>query len=206
MTTEDRTEQLRKIRDEVWNLSSSPLYEERKKNRCYPVLGQGSHHAEVVFIGEAPGRNEAKTGVPFCGAAGKILDELLASVNIPREDVYITNILKDRPPENRDPLPNEIDAYAPFLLRQLAIIQPKVIVTLGRFSTQFILEKFKLGHKAGSIGKLHGTVFIGRTSYGEINILPMYHPAASIYKPPLKETLLEDFKILENLLKRKTPS
>ena len=101
----NKTELLRQIREEVINLKKSPLCIERIKNKVFPVIGEGSHNAKVIFIGEAPGKNEAETGRPFCGASGKILDELLASAGIERKDVYITNIVKDRPPLNRDPLP-----------------------------------------------------------------------------------------------------
>jgi uracil-DNA glycosylase family 4 len=104
MNSDVRTQQLRQIRDEVISLASSPLYAERQKNGVYPVIGEGDHYAKIMFVGEAPGRNEAKTGRPFVGAAGKILDELLVSAGIERKDVYITNIVKDRPPFNRDPL------------------------------------------------------------------------------------------------------
>jgi uracil-DNA glycosylase len=103
MNSDVRTQQLRQIRDEVISLASSPLYAERQKNGVYPVIGEGDHYAKIMFVGEAPGRNEAKTGRPFVGAAGKILDELLVSAGIERKDVYITNIVKDRPPFNRDP-------------------------------------------------------------------------------------------------------
>src|SRR5258705_1038720 len=105
---------MKDIKDEVMNWTMSPSYKERTTNKVFPVIGEGSHAAKIMFIGEAPGRNEAKTGRPFCGAAGKILDELLNSVGIKRDDVYITNIVKDRPPFNRDPLPEEIEAYGPF--------------------------------------------------------------------------------------------
>ena len=98
-----KTEQMKKIKDEVFELKNSPLYEYRTSNGFFPVIGEGNHDADIVFIGEAPGRNEAKTGRPFCGAAGKILDDLLASIKVPRENVYITNIVKDRPQNNRDP-------------------------------------------------------------------------------------------------------
>ena len=126
----DRTELLKRIKDEVINLKKSPLYQERIKNNVFPVIGEGSHQAKIMFVGEAPGRNEAKTGRPFCGAAGKILDELLASAGIDRKDIYITNIVKDRPPSNRDPLPEEIKIYGPFLDRQIEIIQPEVLATM----------------------------------------------------------------------------
>src|SRR3989344_9619517 len=127
MMPNEKTEKLRAIRDEVLVLKKSPLYDYRKRNNYYPVIGEGNHDALVMFIGEAPGKNEALKARPFCGAAGKILDELLGSIGVKREDVYITNIVKDRPPENRDPTPEEIGMYAPFLDRQIDIIAPKII-------------------------------------------------------------------------------
>src|SRR3989338_4485326 len=165
---DNRTELLKQIRDEVVNFKNSPLYQERIKNKVFPVIGEGSHYAKIMFIGEAPGRNEAQTGRPFCGAAGKILDELLASAGIKREDVYITNIVKDRPPFNRDPLPEEIEAYAPFLDRQIEIIEPEVIVSLGRFSMTYIMKKFDLDFLLEPISRIHGKIFDTKTTYGEI--------------------------------------
>lgn len=192
----ERTEAMRKIKDEVVALKESPLYEYRTGHKYYPVIGEGSHEAKIMFIGEAPGRTEAETGRPFCGRAGNLLDELLASAGLPRPSVYITNIVKDRPPENRDPSPEEIRIYGPFLDRQIEIIQPKVIATLGRFSMVYILEKFgRFG--LGSIGQLHGRTFEAEAPYGPITIIPLYHPAAAIYNQALKETLLKDFKVLE---------
>jgi len=190
-------EAMKEIRDEVLALSSSPLYEYRTENQYLPVIGEGSHDAKIVFVGEAPGRNEAQTGKPFCGAAGRILDELLASVELSRADIYITNIVKDRPPENRDPLPEEIRVYGPFLDRQIEIIQPKVIATLGRFSMGYMLEKFNLGKENQGIGKLHGKVFTAQASYGEVAIVVLYHPAAAIYNQSLKATLLNDMQALK---------
>lgn len=197
--SDNRTEQLRKIKDEVLSLKESPLYSERIKNAVFPVIGEGSHNAKIMFVGEAPGRNEAATGRPFAGAAGKILDELLISVGINRPDVYITNIVKDRPPFNRDPLPEEIKIYGPFLDRQIDIIQPAVIATLGRFSMEYIIRKFGLERELKPISVLHGSSIVAEASYGPLNIIPLYHPAASIYNQELKKTLLEDFKILKNL-------
>jgi len=185
------------IKDEVVNLTLSPLYHERTKNKVFPVIGEGNHDAQIMFIGEAPGRNEAATGRPFCGAAGKILEELLNLVSIKREDVYITNIVKDRPPQNRDPLPEEIEIYGPFLDRQIEIIQPKVIATLGRFSMQYIMKKFDLDFELGPISELHGKEFKAKAFYGEILIIPLYHPAVAIYNRTTKETLLKDFRLLE---------
>lgn len=197
---ENRTEQLKRIRDEVWNLADSPLYAYRKKNRYYPVLGEGSHTAAIMCIGEAPGRNEAETGRPFCGQAGKLLDELLSSIGVPRLEAYITNIVKDRPPDNRDPLPSEISLYAPFLLRQIDIIRPRIIATLGRFSMKFILEKFNLAESNGSISMLHGRRLSAQAPYGNITIIPLFHPAVALYNAGSRDTLFKDFQIVKECL------
>ena len=191
-----KTEQMKKIKEEVVLLKNSPLYEFRLQNGNFPVIGEGSHDAKIMFVGEAPGRNEAKTGRPFCGAAGKILDELLALINISRADVYITNIVKDRPPQNRDPLPEEIEIYAPFLDRQIDTIQPAVIATLGRFSMAYIMEKYGLKGEMGTIGQIHGKIFNIATNYGKIKIIPLYHPATAIYDNKKKGVLKKDFEIL----------
>ena len=122
---EERKELMRKIKDEVVMLKKSPLYEFRIQNKNLPVIGEGSHSAKIMFIGEAPGRNEARTGRPFCGRAGDILNELLNSVGIKREEVYVTNIVKDRPPANRDPLPEEIEIYGPFWTDRLKLYNQK---------------------------------------------------------------------------------
>lgn len=193
----DRIELLRQIKDEVASLKKSPFYKERIKNKVFPVVGEGSNHAKIMFVGEAPGKNEAKTGRPFCGASGKILDELLASIGIDRKDVYITNIVKDRPPLNRDPLLEEIKVYGPFLDRQIEIIQPEVIATLGRFSMDYIMRKFGLDAQLKPIGKMHGKVFDAKMSYGKIKIIPLYHPAVAIYNRTTKDTLIKDFQILK---------
>jgi DNA polymerase len=192
-----KTDQLRQIRDEVLVLNQSPLYKERVKNKVFPVIGEGSHDARIMLIGEAPGRNEAATGKPFCGAAGKILDQLLASVGIDRKDIYITNIVKDRPPFNRDPLPDEIEIYGPFLDRQINIIQPEVIATLGRFSMDYIMRRFDLLSDLGPISKLHGKAFNGTASFGPVTIIPLYHPAVAIYNQSSKDILMQDVKILK---------
>lgn len=200
----DRTEQMKAIRDEVWNLTESPLYGYRKQNRYYPVLGEGSHQADIVFTGEAPGKTEAETGRPFCGQAGKLLDALLLSINLERKNVYITNIVKDRPPDNRDPTPEEIRLYSPFLLRQIDIIQPKIIATLGRFSMQFILETYDVAEKRQTISQLHGRILKAETSYGPIHVVPLYHPAVALYNANSKETLFKDFQVLRDMLNAHT--
>ena len=200
MTKEEKYEAMKQIRDEVLALVASPLYEFRTSHNYLPVIGEGSHDATLMFIGEAPGKNEAQTGRPFCGAAGKTLDALLAGIGIPRADVYITNIVKDRPPENRDPLPDEIDAYGPFLDRQIALIQPRVIVTLGRYSMQYIMRKFDLEFELEPISRAHGKSYEANASYGPIRIIPQYHPAAAIYNRELIDTLKQDFKIISQFV------
>jgi DNA polymerase len=177
------------------------------QNKNLPVIGEGSHFAKIMFIGEAPGRNEARTGRPFCGAAGKILDELLASVGIPREEVYVTNIVKDRPPQNRDPLPNEIKIYGPFLDRQIEIIQPKVIATLGRYAMGYIMNKLGLELELDVISKMHGRIFavqsgalakLGFENHG-MKVVPLYHPAVAVYNSHTKDILKKDFEVLKDL-------
>ena len=187
---------MKKIKDEIVDAKNSPLYGFRIKNKYFPVIGEGSHNAKIMFIGEAPGRNEAETGRPFCGAAGKVLDELLQSIGIDRKEVYVTNIVKDRPPMNRDPLPNEIEFYASFLDRQIEIIKPEVIATLGRFSMAYIMNNFGLGAELKTITQIHGKVFTVPTSYGEIKIIPLYHPAVAVYGTN-KEILKNDFAVLK---------
>lgn len=197
MLLSQKDEQLKAIKEEILVLKDSPLYNYRLTNNYFSVIGEGSHEAKIMLVGEAPGRNEAKTGRPFCGAAGKILDDLLLSVDIKRLEVYVTNIVKDRPPENRDPLPEEILIYGPFLDRQIEIIQPKVIVTLGRYSAKYIMTKFGLDEALSSISNLHGRAFVAEANYGSITIIPLYHPAAAIYNRSLLETLKSDFQILQ---------
>ncbi|MBZ0305208.1 MAG: uracil-DNA glycosylase, partial [Anaerolineae bacterium] len=192
----DKTEKLKAIRDAVWNLTESPLYEYRKQNNYYPVLGMGSHDASIMFIGEAPGKNEAEKGLPFVGASGKFLDKMLEGINLKREDVYITNIVKDRPPDNRDPSTAEINLYSPFLVQQIEIIQPKVVATLGRFSMEFILRLFDSPEKIQKISQLHGKVIEVQAGYGKIHVLPLFHPAVALYNQSQKATLLEHFQVL----------
>lgn len=201
MTKEEKYEAMKAIRDELLALTASPLYEYRTKNKFFPVIGEGSHDSKIMIVGEAPGRNEAKTGKSFCGAAGKILDELLLSSGIERKEVYITNIVKDRPPENRDPTPKEIEAYGPYLDRQIDIIKPKVIATLGRYSMVYIMEKFGLSLDVAPISVLHGKVFKAQAPHGEIEIVVLYHPAVAIYNSTMKEPLKKDFAVLGTIAK-----
>jgi len=201
MEKTNRVELMETIKDEVLNLKKSPLFQYRSKNKYFPVIGEGSYFADIVFIGEAPGRNEAKTGRPFCGTAGKVLDELLETADIKREEVYITNIVKDRPQENRDPTQEEIKIYGPFLDRQLKIIKPKIVVALGRYSMDYLMERFELKDELGPIGKLHGKYFDAKASFGNIKIVILYHPCVAVYNASQKDCLKKDFKILKKLLK-----
>lgn len=200
MDKDKKYELLKEIKDEVVNLKNSPLYQFRVENKNFPVIGEGNHNAKILFVGEAPGKNEAATGRPFCGAAGKVLTELIESIGLHRPDVYITNIVKDRPPENRDPLPEEIRVYSPFLDKQVEIIQPKVVATLGRYSMAYIMQKFSLLSELQTISKIHGKVFPAKASYGDVNIVVLYHPAVALYQDSLKKQMLEDFKIIKSIL------
>ena len=164
------------------------------------MIGEGDLNAAVMLVGEAPGEREAKTGRPFVGASGRFLDELLASIGVGRPGVYITNIVKDRPPENRDPSPEEISLYTPFLLRQIEILQPRLILTLGRFAMDFILELFDLPERGRKIGELHGKPLAAQAAYGPVTIVPLYHPAVALYNQERRETLLDDFKVVKQFL------
>ena len=160
-SVEERFEKMKEIRDELFHFTTSPLYQYRIENKYFPVVGEGSHMARIMFVGEAPGENEAKTARPFCGRSGKVLDEMLESINLNRSDVYITNIVKDRPPANRDPSGEEVAAYAPFLDRQIEVIEPKIIATLGRFAMNYIMTRMGITSMIKPIGEIHGKEFIG---------------------------------------------
>jgi uracil-DNA glycosylase family 4 len=155
------------------------------------VMGEGSVDTKIIFIGEAPGKNEDEQGRPFIGAAGKVLEEMLASINLQRSDVFITSILKYRPPNNRDPLPDEKEAFWPYLLRQIKVIEPELIVTLGRHSMECFLPKL-------SISKVHGQP----KRRGDLIILPLFHPAAALYNASMKPALLDDFKKVPKILEQ----
>lgn len=163
------------------------------------VYGSGNPDAEVVFIGEAPGKNEDLKGEPFVGAAGKFLDEMLASVNLKRSDIYITNIVKYRPPNNRDPLPEEKEAFLPFLYAQLAAIAPKVIVTLGRHSTNCFLPGLQISHIHGQPKRIKVRVYGEELAWV---ILPLYHPAAALYNGGMRQVLLDDFATVPAIINK----
>ena len=160
-------------------------------NRTHAVPGEGPPDAEIVFIGEAPGYYEDQQARPFVGPAGQFLEQLLASISLRREDVYICNVIKCRPPQNRDPLPDEIQACHKWLERQLEIIKPKVIATLGRYS----LAKYFPGQ---SISRIHGQ----ERQVGATFVVPMYHPAAALHQASLRRIIEEDFKKLPAILEK----
>ncbi len=182
----DRASVLAAIAQEVRGCKQCRLHE----NTTNAVPGAGNPNAEIMFIGEGPGFHEDKQGRPFIGPAGKLLDELIGSIGLQRQQVYITNVVKCRPPGNRDPLPEEIDACRPWLDEQINFIRPKVIVTLGRHAMGHFLP-------GETITKAHGQA---RRS-GTHLVIPMYHPAAALYQQSLKKTMEEDFRRIPELLK-----
>ena len=192
MKTSEKTEQLKKIKDEVVACTKCLL----SAARTLPVVGAGNHDAHIMFVGEAPGANEDATGIPFCGRAGKILDEVIESVGLKREDVYICNVLKCRPPGNRDPLPAEKVVCVNYLKRQIEIIQPKIICAMGNHAAGFIFEQFGLSDKLTGISRLHGQAFDSPSFSYPVKIVSLYHPAVATYNPGMKAVLLEDIKVI----------
>lgn len=167
------------------------------RGTCRTVVpGEGSTDAEIMFIGEGPGQKEDELGRPFVGAAGKFLEEMLASINLKREEVYIANVVKCRPPQNRDPLPEEVEACWPWLLEQIKIIDPKLIVTLGRHS----MERFLPGMK---ISEVHGRAMRRKIEgIGRQVFYTLYHPAAALYNGGMREVLIKDFKRIPKILEK----
>lgn len=161
------------------------------KGRKQVVPGFGNPKAEIMFIGEAPGKSEDEKGVPFVGAAGKFLDELLESIDLKREDIYIANIVKCRPPDNRDPRPEEIETCLPYLKKQILLIQPKVIATLGRFAMNIFFPQLKISQAHGKLQK--------RKS---LQIVPLYHPAAALYNGSQRSVHLKDFQVLKTVVEK----
>jgi len=160
------------------------------QNRTHLVLGVGNERAEVMFVGEAPGFYEDKQGEPFVGPAGQFLDQLLNSIGLDRGRVYIANTLKCRPPDNRDPTPEELRTCTPFLHKQIELINPRIICTLGNHATKTLLKT------STGITQLHGKLI----RKGELAFVPLFHPAAALHKPPLRSVLIDDFQKLRELL------
>lgn len=166
---------------------------ELRRQATQLVFGAGKVDAEIVFIGEAPGKNEDIKGVPFVGAAGKFLDEMLSLIHLSRKDIYITNIVKYRPPENRDPSPEEKAAFLPYLQAQLEIIQPKVVVTLGRHSTNCFLPDLQISKVHGQPKRIRLALHREKDRVMAVVILPLFHPAAALYNGGMRQTLIDDF-------------
>jgi DNA polymerase len=162
------------------------------QNRNRAVPGEGNINTKIIFIGEAPGSKEDESGRPFVGPAGKLLTILIESIGLKREDVYITNVIKCRPPGNRDPMDDEIVTCLPYLRRQLILIRPKIIVTLGRFAARVILDL--AGIKFSSITREHGNINIATIEGFRTIVIPTFHPAAALYNPKIKQLLIDDFK------------
>ena len=160
-----------------------------------PVFGEGNFNARIMFIGEAPGRNEDELGRPFVGKAGKIFDEMLVAIGISRNNVYISNILKCRPPKNRNPSKIEIKKCSDYIDKQIEIISPDIIVPMGNYANNYIFNKFKL--KIEKISKIHGKIYSVNSYHKKLKIIPIHHPAAAIYNKIIKNNLLKDFKIIK---------
>lgn len=191
MTTDATKQQtLEQIKADILTKNICP---DLAKTATNLVMGDGNANADIVFIGEAPGKNEDLQGLPFVGAAGKFLNEMLALIELDRSDVYITNIVKYRPPNNRDPEPDEKRAFWPFLVQQLQVIQPKIVVTLGRHSMEYFLPGKK-------ISEIHGQP--KRITFGDdsIVVLPLFHPAAALYNGGMRQTVIDDFTAIPAII------
>lgn len=185
-----RAEAMRSLQESLRDCSACGLC----RGRTQVVFGVGSPTAELMFVGEGPGFHEDRQGEPFVGQAGKLLTELLGQIGLTRDDVYIANVVKCRPPENRDPAPDEIEACSPHLMDQIAIIRPRVVCTLGRFATKLLADT-ELGMTA-----VHGKAKEKVLSGVEIVVFPVFHPAAALYAPANRKVLEEDFAKLRHLL------
>jgi len=186
MPKSDKQQLLEQIKADIVKQDICP---DLAKQATQLVFGDGNPDADIVFIGEAPGKNEDEQGKPFVGAAGKFLDEMLGSIDLKRGDIYITNIVKYRPPNNRDPLPDEKAAFLPFLRSQLEVIEPKLVVTLGRHSMDSLLPGLQISKCHGQPKRYKGQVY-----------LPLFHPAAALYNGSMRQTLIDDFARIPRVL------
>ena len=189
-TAAERRELLKAVYEEARGCTRCPLHQ----TRTTVVFGAGNADADLMFIGEAPGANEDRMGLPFVGQAGKLLDKLLAEIGLERKDVWICNVLKCRPPDNRDPHPNEIEACKDYLRRQVDLIEPTVICTLGNFSTKLLRAD------TTGISRLHGREEVRIIGPRAVRLYPLYHPAAALYTPSMLEALRADFHRIPELL------
>lgn len=195
--------QKQQLLDELMaSIEAADVTPELKAQATQLVFGTGNPDADIVFIGEAPGKNEDLKGEPFVGAAGKFLNEMLAGIGMERSDIYITNIVKYRPPNNRDPLPEEKKAFLPYLQAQLEIIQPKIVVTLGRHSMNCFLPDLQISQVHGEPKRIK---LAEKTHPGEILelvIVPLFHPAAALYNGGMRQTLIDDFALIPEIIKK----
>ena len=189
-TAAERRELLKAVYEEARACTRCPLHQ----TRTTVVFGNGNADANLMFIGEAPGANEDRMGLPFVGQAGKLLDKLLAEIGLERKDVFVVNTLKCRPPDNRDPHPNEIDACNEYLRSQVDLIEPTVICTLGNFSTKLLRAD------STGISRLHGREEVRIIGPRAVRLYPLYHPAAALYTPSMLEALRADFHRIPELL------
>jgi uracil-DNA glycosylase len=194
-TGAERRELLKAVYEQARGCERCPLH----RTRTHVVFGAGNANADLMFIGEAPGANEDRLGLPFVGQAGKLLDKLLQEIGLAREDVFIANTLKCRPPDNRDPHPNEIAACSDYLHSQVGLIEPTVICTLGNFSTKLLR-----GDTTG-ISRLHGRDEVRTIGARAVRLYPLYHPAAALYTPSMLATLRTDFQRIPELLAQGPP-
>jgi DNA polymerase len=192
-----RREELKAVYQQACGCTNCP---QLAATRTTVVFGAGNADADLMFVGEAPGANEDRLGVPFVGQAGRLLDTLLREIGLERESVFIANVLKCRPPGNRDPLPAEIEACQAYLLRQVELIQPKVICTLGNFATKLLR-----GDPATGITRLHGREEIRVIGTRAVRLFPLFHPAAALYTPAMLQTLKGDFARIPELLALEAP-
>jgi uracil-DNA glycosylase len=195
-TAEERREALVGLFKEVQSCERCPLHETRTK----AVFGAGNADADLMFVGEAPGAEEDRQGLPFVGRAGQLLNQMLEGIGLAREDVFIANVLKSRPPGNRDPQPLEIEACRPYLFDQVRLIEPRVVCTLGNFATKLLS-----GNPEG-ITRVRGTPQVHELGGRAVFLLPLFHPAAALRTPAVKETLREDFATIPGLLAGPPPS
>jgi DNA polymerase len=195
-TAAERREELVALFSEVKACTKCPLHETRTK----AVFGAGDADADLMFVGEAPGAEEDRQGLPFVGRAGQLLNQMLEGIGLSREEVFIANVLKSRPPGNRDPQPLEIEACKPYLFEQVRLIEPTVICTLGNFATKLLS-----GNPAG-ITRVHGTPQVHELGGRSVFLLPLFHPAAALRTPAVKETLRADFAKLPELLAMGPPA
>ena len=199
MPNTDKQTQLDAIQQQIIDDDVTP---ELREQATQLVFGEGNPNADIVIIGEAPGKKEDELGQPFVGASGKFLDSMLEMIDLKREDIYITNIVKYRPPDNRDPKPEEKKAFLPYLQSQLEVIQPKILVTLGRHSMNCFLPDLQISKVHGEPKRVKLSLKSDKDDILEVIILPLYHPAAALYNPTQRQTLIDDFAVIPIIMNK----